>query len=92
MEFPMIRTRLSSKGQIVLPKAMRDGRRWPPGTEFVVEETLEGLLLRPARKSAPARLDEVIGCLRYTGKAKTLAEMDAAITAEVKARHARGRY
>ncbi|MGH7880597.1 MAG: AbrB/MazE/SpoVT family DNA-binding domain-containing protein, partial [Candidatus Binataceae bacterium] len=77
---------------IVLPKAMRDGRRWPPGTEFVVEETFEGLVLRPAKKLAPTSLEEVVGCLRHAGKAKTLAEMDRAITAEVKARHARGRY
>jgi AbrB family looped-hinge helix DNA binding protein len=88
----MIKTRLSSKGQIVLPKAVREHHRWSPGTEFIVEETPEGVLLQPAKKASSVRLDQVIGSLRYTGKAKTLAEMDAAITAEVKARRARGRY
>jgi AbrB family looped-hinge helix DNA binding protein len=88
----MIKTRLSSKGQIVLPKAIREQHRWVPGTEFILEETPQGLLLQPTKRVAPTTLDQVIGCLRYTGKAKTLAQMDAAITAEVKARHARGRY
>ena len=31
-------TRLSSKGQIILPKAVRDFHRWGPGTDFVVED------------------------------------------------------
>jgi len=46
-------TRLSSKGQVILPKSIRDAHRWQPGTEFVVEETTEGILLRPA-KTFPA--------------------------------------
>jgi AbrB family looped-hinge helix DNA binding protein len=30
-------TRLSTKGRIILPKAIRDARAWAPGTEFTVE-------------------------------------------------------
>jgi AbrB family looped-hinge helix DNA binding protein len=41
-------TRLSTKGQIVLPKSLRTERAWEPGTEFTVEETCDGILLRPA--------------------------------------------
>jgi len=41
---------------------------------------------------APTRIEDVFGCLRYAGEPKTLAEMDAGIAEEVKARHARGRY
>ena len=33
-------TRLSTKGQIVLPKTIRASRAWGPGTEFTVEEAL----------------------------------------------------
>jgi AbrB family looped-hinge helix DNA binding protein len=88
----MEKTRLSSKGQIILPKVVRDEHRWVAGTEFLVEDTPEGVLLRPSKNLPPASLDEVFGCLRYSGRAKSLAEMDAAITAEVKVRHARGRY
>ncbi len=38
---------LSTKGQIVLPKAIRDSKGWKAGTEFTMEETPQGLLLRP---------------------------------------------
>ncbi|HUY26205.1 MAG TPA: AbrB/MazE/SpoVT family DNA-binding domain-containing protein [Candidatus Binataceae bacterium] len=85
-------TRLSSKGQIILPKSVRDARRWRPGTEFIVEETADGVLLRPAKPFAPSRLEDVAGCLRYAGKPKTIGQMDMAIRAEVKARRGRGRY
>ncbi len=85
-------TRLSTKGQIVLPKAIRTSRAWGPGTEFTVEETSEGILLRPACGFPEADLDQVAGCLRHKGKSKTLAQMRAAIGHEVMRRHDRGRY
>ena len=89
-------TRLSTKGQIVLPKSIRDARRWLAGTEFTVEETPEGILLRPARRLPRTTLDQVAGCLRpfikSRGKPKTLAQMDKAIGREIKRRHDLGRY
>lgn len=85
-------TRLSSKGQVILPKPIRDARRWCPGTEFIVEDTADGVLLRPAKPFAPSRLEDVAGSLRYAGKPKSIRQMDAAIRAEVKARRGRGRY
>jgi AbrB family looped-hinge helix DNA binding protein len=85
-------TRLSSKGQVVLPKSIRDAHRWQPGTELMVEDTTAGVLLRPAKPFPPTRIEDVAGCLRYMGKPKTLAQMDATIGIEVKARRARGRY
>jgi hypothetical protein len=50
------------------------------------------VVLRPASLFAPTRPEDVAGMLKYSGPAKTLEEMDAAITAEVKRRRARGRY
>jgi len=85
-------TRLSTKGQIVLPKTIRTSRAWGPGTEFTVEETSDGLLLRPAGGFPEADLDQVAGCLRSKRKAKTPAQMRAAIEREVSRRHDRGRY
>ncbi len=85
-------TKLSTKGQIILPKSVRDSCHWPPGTEFTVEEVAGGVLLRPRRPFRRTRLQEVSGCLRYAGKAKTLAEMARAIPKGVKERHARGRF
>jgi AbrB family looped-hinge helix DNA binding protein len=85
-------TRLSTKGQIVLPKTIRTSRAWGPGTEFTVEETRDGLLLRPASDFPETDLDQVVGCLRSKRKAKTPAQMRAAIEREVSRRHDRGRY
>jgi len=85
-------TRLSTKGQIILPKAIRDSRDWRPGTAFTIEETGGGVLLRPAAQFPPSRLEDVAGCLRSKRKSKTPAQMDAAIGREVLRRHDRGRY
>jgi len=85
-------TRLSSKGQVVLPKSVREARSWKPGTQFAVEEVSEGVLLRPLRPFPATNIEEVSGCLKYTGRAKTLREMETAIAQGVKARHDRGRY
>ncbi|MEX2261995.1 MAG: AbrB/MazE/SpoVT family DNA-binding domain-containing protein [Bryobacteraceae bacterium] len=85
-------TKLSTKGQIVLPRSIRTSRAWGPGTEFTVEETGDGILLRPAGRFPEAGLDEVAGCLRSKRKTKTPAQMRTAIGREVIRRHDRGRY
>ena len=85
-------TRLSTKGQIILPKGIRDSRAWGPGTEFTVEETGEGILLRPAALFPDTNLEEVTGCLRSKRKSKTPAQMRTAIGREVMRRHDCGRY
>ena len=85
-------TRLSTKGQIVLPKNIRASRSWGPGTEFTVEETGDGVLLRPARPFPATNLEEVAGCLRSKRRAKTVAQMRTAREREVLRRHDRGRY
>ena len=85
-------TRLSTKGQIILPKTICTSRAWAPGTEFTVEETRDGILLRPALAFPEVDLDQVVGCLRSKRKSKTLAQMSSAIRREVMRRHNRGRY
>lgn len=85
-------TTVSTKGQVILPKAIRDRLKWGEGTRLVVETTDDGVVLRPAPAFAPMAPGEAFGMLRYKGKPKTLAEMDAAVAVEVRRRHARGRY
>jgi AbrB family looped-hinge helix DNA binding protein len=92
MSAEKLTTTVSTKGQVILPKAIRQRRDWPPGTTLVVEETPAGVLLRRERVFPETRPEDVRGMLAYKGKPKTLAEMDAGIVAEVKRRHARGRY
>ena len=85
-------TRLSTKGQLILPKAIRESRAWGPGTEFSVEVTDNGILLRPVKPFPRTTIDQVAGCLKWKGKPATLKEMDDAIAREVRRRHERGRY
>lgn len=75
----MAKTRLSSKGQVIIPKSSRDTHHWEVGQELVVIDTEEGVLLKPARLFPPATLDELAGCLSYRGSAKSLEEMEQAI-------------
>jgi AbrB family looped-hinge helix DNA binding protein len=85
-------TKLSSKGQVVLPKPLRDSRNWRPGTEFAIEAAKDGVLLRPLRPFPPTMLKDVVGCLPFRGRPKTVREMRQALATRVKERLGSGRY
>ena len=85
-------TKLSTKGQLILPKNIREARAWEAGTEFTVEETAEGVLLRPLHQFSEVSLDQVAGCLGYMGKRKTVAQMKEGIRGEIARRRDSGRY
>jgi AbrB family looped-hinge helix DNA binding protein len=77
------RTRLSSKGQIVLPKPLRAAHRWSPGTEFVLEERGADLLLKPGTAGS-SDWASLIGVAGYRGPRKSLKAMAEAINAEAR--------
>jgi AbrB family looped-hinge helix DNA binding protein len=72
-------TRLSSKGQLVIPKQIRDKCDWDDGTEFDVIETEVGILLRPKRKLTETRIDAVFGMVG-TKKKLTVEDMNAVLS------------
>lgn len=72
-------TRLSSKGQVIIPKALRSAHKWNAGLELEVIDMGEGVLLRPKTLFAESSLDQVAGTLKYTGKTKSQGEIDAAM-------------
>ena len=78
-------TVVSTKGQVILPKAIRDQRKWPAGTRLVVEDTPQGVLLKPY-PFPPTTIEQVAGCLKWDGPTISIEEMDAAIVAEGKRR------
>jgi AbrB family looped-hinge helix DNA binding protein len=82
-------TTVSTKGQIILPSAIRRRREWGAGTRLLVEETSEGVLLKSAPAFAPTLPEDVFGMLPYKGEPKTLEEMEAGVLAETRRRHAR---
>lgn len=77
---------------MILPKVVRDSHAWPPGTEFLVEETAEGILLRPRSRFPVTTLAEVVGCLKYKGKPKTIEQMRRGVKKQVGKRRDSGRY
>jgi len=82
-------TIVSAKGQIILPKAIRQELQWEAGTQLVVENTPEGVLLKAAALFAPTKSEDVFGSLAWAGRPRTLEEMEAGIATEAKRRHAR---
>ncbi len=77
-------TKLSSKGQVILPKSIRAEKKWKPGLQFAVEAAGEGVLLLPLKGFKPTTVAEVFGCAGYRGPRKTLKEMETAILKEAK--------
>ena len=82
-------TKLSSKGQVVLPKSVREKHGWAPGTEFVVESTPDGVRLRAKAPFPRTALGEVFGSVSHGGQVKSLEEMDQGIRAKVAQRYRR---
>jgi len=76
--------RLSSKGQLIIPKPIRQMHGWDTGQELEVIDTEQGVFLKTKSPFAETTLDEVVGSLIYRGKTKSIAEMDQAIATGVK--------
>ena len=85
-------TKLSTKGQVVLPKSIRHAHHWEAGVEFSIEDIEEGILLRPLNTFKATNWNEVVGCLQHHGATKSISEMEKAIRKGVKERHDRHRY
>lgn len=86
-------THISSKGQVIIPKALRDAKRWAAGTALVAEQTPDGILLRPAtsepKRAASATLQGIQQRIGYQGKPISVAEMKQAIADEAARRGGR---
>ncbi|ABB31574.1 transcriptional regulator, AbrB family [Geobacter metallireducens RCH3] len=83
-------SKLSSKGQIIIPKQVREAHHWQTGMEFVIESVGDGILLRPRKPFPPTRLEDGLGCAGYSGPAKTLAEMEQGILEDLKRKWLKG--
>lgn len=78
----MQKTTLSSKGQVIIPKQMRDRHHWRPGTRFVIEETPDGVLLKSEKTVTEATVESLRGCIGYAGPPKSLEEMRSGVDEE----------
>ncbi len=62
--------KLSSKGQIVIPKEIRQAHHWSVGTEFIVSAVGDELRLTPAPLFPPTRVEDGVGLLARKGRKK----------------------
>jgi AbrB family looped-hinge helix DNA binding protein len=70
-------TRLSTKGQVIIPKAIREARNWQEGQQLEVTVTQDGVLLKARSPFPETKLEDVAGCLWRPGmKAKSDAEIN----------------
>ena len=78
-------TSLSAKGQVVIPKDVRDALGYKPGQTFDVVKTDGGILLRPLARKSGRTTDQIIAEMRalyhHEGPPVTIAEMSAAVDA-----------
>jgi AbrB family looped-hinge helix DNA binding protein len=85
-------TRMTSKGQVVIPKPVREQVRWTSGTQLAVEIMGDGALrLTPLAAADP--IDTLYGCLKDFPR-DPLADLEAEHQAEIEAderRQRRGR-
>ena len=71
--------KVSETGQIIIPPEMRKLYSLEVGTEIILTDTGNGILIQPKPPFSPTTLNEVAGCLKYNGSPKTLEDMEAAI-------------
>jgi AbrB family looped-hinge helix DNA binding protein len=73
-------TKLSSKGQVIIPKPLRTSHHWESGQELVVIDFGDGILLKPKTPFEETSIGDVASCLKFRGKTKSLGDMEAAIS------------
>jgi AbrB family looped-hinge helix DNA binding protein len=79
--------RLSSKGQIVIPKEVRDRLHWEAGTELIVERRAEGIVLRSRAEGGVTRVRDGLGMLaRKARRGLTQEAMDSGVIRIVRKR------
>jgi AbrB family looped-hinge helix DNA binding protein len=90
----MPHTVMSNKGQVIIPKAMRDGRLWRTGTRLEVLDTPDGVLMRPPPADVEIPLGSGLAAIRrriaYAGPVVSLEAMDAALEREAARGHLGG--
>jgi AbrB family looped-hinge helix DNA binding protein len=72
-------TRLSTKGQLIIPRAIRSRQGWRAGTRVVIEDRGDHVVLRGLTETPRTLLEDLIGCTGYRGRRRSLSEMEAAI-------------
>jgi AbrB family looped-hinge helix DNA binding protein len=73
----MIKTVFSTKGQVVIPKRLRDAKGFAPGVEVEVIDHPDGVLIRAVTRPRKRSISELSGMLAqyYKGPALSVEEI-----------------
>jgi len=66
---------LSSKGQVVIPKAIRDELHWHAGTQITLVTTASGVTLKAVPKKTGRKFEDLIGMLKHEGQPLSTEEL-----------------
>lgn len=67
--------KLSSKGQIVIPKEIRDELHWEPGTQLALVSSINGVTLQALPRKTGRNLGDLIGMLQHQGPPVSLEDL-----------------
>ncbi len=82
MSQPTPKSVMSTKGQLIVPKGVRDRQGWRQGVRLEFVETPQGVLVRQDKREdlfPPTRMEDVFGMLKYDGPPVSVEDMKAAV-------------
>ncbi len=84
------RARISSKGQLVLPKAVRDAFGLTTGSEVEIEADGDMIILKPRRRRLEGQekytVDDVAGMIKYDGPPVAIEDMNRLLEEDLRRR------
>ncbi len=87
-----VTTTLSSKGQMVLPKALRDLKQWKPGAQLMLEDVPGGVMVKLVETKKKYTVDDLVGILKYDGPPLSQEEVDRRIDDSIAEEVRQGRW
>lgn len=66
---------LSSKGQVVIPKGIRDELHWDVGTQIALVSSASGVTLKAVPKKTGRKLADLIGLFKHEGPPLSVEEL-----------------
>ena len=66
---------LSTTGQVVIPKEIRDALHWETGVELTLTAVGNGILLKATPKKRGKRLEDLRGMLKHDGAPISIEEL-----------------
>lgn len=81
---------VTSKGQVTIPKRVRQALGIRPGSKVEFDLKRGGARLRPMKKDAPSRIEDGAAILGYSGPRLSIAQMHGGAAMKKAAGRARG--